>query len=78
MSAHNVNVCDITDDVKEVLKKFRFQKHTSNSALILKVFSIYSFPTSAYYTSWFNYPKSFYNYSSAYKLDFRWYFSIVT
>ncbi|CAH1642193.1 unnamed protein product [Spodoptera littoralis] len=36
MSAHNVNVCDITDDVKEVLKKFRFQKHTSNSALILK------------------------------------------
>ncbi|KAJ8707874.1 hypothetical protein PYW07_011551 [Mythimna separata] len=37
MSAHNVNVCDITDDVKEVLKKFRFQKHTSNSALILKV-----------------------------------------
>lgn len=41
MSAHNVNVCDITDDVKEVLKKFRFQKHTSNSALILKVFWLY-------------------------------------
>ncbi|PZC76068.1 glia maturation factor beta [Helicoverpa armigera] len=37
MSSHNVNVCDITDDVKEVLKKFRFQKHTTNSALILKV-----------------------------------------
>ncbi|XP_045508604.1 glia maturation factor beta [Colias croceus] len=36
MSA-NVNVCDIGDDVKEVLKKFRFQKHESNSALILKV-----------------------------------------
>ncbi|VVC99903.1 unnamed protein product [Leptidea sinapis] len=37
MSAQNVNVCDIGEDVKEVLKKFRFQKHTSNSALILKV-----------------------------------------
>ncbi|XP_049883946.1 glia maturation factor beta [Pectinophora gossypiella] len=37
MSGHNVNVCDIGDDVKEVLKKFRFQKHSSNSALILKV-----------------------------------------
>ncbi|CAG9134316.1 hypothetical protein JYU34_021882 [Plutella xylostella] len=30
-------VCDIGDDVKEVLKKFRFQKHSTNSALILKV-----------------------------------------
>ncbi|KAL4712152.1 hypothetical protein ACJJTC_011013 [Scirpophaga incertulas] len=37
MSAQNVNVCDIGDDVKEVLKRFRFQKHNSNSALILKV-----------------------------------------
>ncbi|CAH0601979.1 unnamed protein product [Chrysodeixis includens] len=37
MSSHNVNVCDITDDLKEVLKKFRFQKHTANAALILKV-----------------------------------------
>lgn len=39
MSAQNVNVCDIGDDVKEILKKFRFAKHSSNSALILKVFS---------------------------------------
>lgn len=37
MSGQNVNVCDIGDDVKEILKKFRFQKHNSNSALILKV-----------------------------------------
>lgn len=37
MSGQNVNVCDIGDDVKNVLKKFRFQKHNSNSALILKV-----------------------------------------
>lgn len=37
MSGQNVNVCDIGDDVKEVLKKFRFQKHTTNAALILKV-----------------------------------------
>lgn len=37
MSGQNVNVCDIGDEVKEALKKFRFQKHTSNSALILKV-----------------------------------------
>ncbi|CAB3233471.1 unnamed protein product [Arctia plantaginis] len=37
MSSHNLTVCDIGDDVKEVLKKFRFQKHTTNSALILKV-----------------------------------------
>ncbi|CAG9577025.1 unnamed protein product [Danaus chrysippus] len=37
MSGQNVNVCDIGEDVKEKLKKFRFQKHTSNCALILKV-----------------------------------------
>lgn len=37
MSGHNVNVCDIGDEVKEVLKKFRFTKHNSNTALILKV-----------------------------------------
>lgn len=37
MSGQNVNVCDIGEDVKNVLKKFRFQKHNSNSALILKV-----------------------------------------
>lgn len=43
MSGHNVNVCDIGDDVKEVIKKFRFQKHTSNSALILKVHIIFAY-----------------------------------
>lgn len=37
MTAHNVNVCDIGDEVKEALKKFRFQKNNNNSALILKV-----------------------------------------
>ncbi|KAJ2943296.1 hypothetical protein O0L34_g12103 [Tuta absoluta] len=37
MSAQNVNVCDIGEDVKDALKKFRFTKHTSNCALILKV-----------------------------------------
>ncbi|XP_053621847.1 glia maturation factor beta [Plodia interpunctella] len=37
MAAQNVNVCDIGETVKETLKKFRFQKHTSNRALILKV-----------------------------------------
>ncbi|XP_026313908.1 glia maturation factor beta [Hyposmocoma kahamanoa] len=37
MSAQNVNVCDITEDVKETLKKFRFAKHSSTAALILKV-----------------------------------------
>lgn len=41
MSAHNVNVCDITDDVKETLKKFRFTKNSSNAALILKVLCIF-------------------------------------
>lgn len=41
MSAQNVNVCDITEDVKETLKKFRFAKHSSNAALILKVFCIF-------------------------------------
>uniref|UniRef100_A0A8D9AKE2 Glia maturation factor beta n=1 Tax=Cacopsylla melanoneura TaxID=428564 RepID=A0A8D9AKE2_9HEMI len=32
-----VKVCDIDDDVKEALKKFRFRKAQSNAALILKV-----------------------------------------
>ncbi|GLH14535.1 hypothetical protein R5R35_012397 [Gryllus longicercus] len=35
--SHNVKVCDIGDDVKEALKKFRFRKSVDNSALILKV-----------------------------------------
>ncbi|XP_015520058.2 glia maturation factor beta [Neodiprion lecontei] len=33
----NVKVCDIEDDVKEELKKFRFRKNKNNAALILKV-----------------------------------------
>lgn len=37
MSSANVKVCDIQDDVKEALRKFRFRKHDNNSALILKV-----------------------------------------
>lgn len=41
MSAQNVNVCDITEDVKETLKKFRFAKHSSTAALILKVLCIF-------------------------------------
>lgn len=32
-----VKVCDINDDVKEALRKFRFRKAQSNAALILKV-----------------------------------------
>ncbi|RZF39545.1 hypothetical protein LSTR_LSTR001066 [Laodelphax striatellus] len=35
--SHNVKVCDIGDDVKEALKKFRFRKSETNAALILKV-----------------------------------------
>ncbi|CAI6346353.1 unnamed protein product [Macrosiphum euphorbiae] len=30
-------VCDIGDDVKETLRKFRFRKTTKNAALIMKV-----------------------------------------
>ncbi|KAL1117915.1 hypothetical protein AAG570_004228, partial [Ranatra chinensis] len=33
----NVNVCDISDEVKEAVKKFRFRKSDNNAALILKV-----------------------------------------
>uniref|UniRef100_A0A1B6LI11 ADF-H domain-containing protein n=1 Tax=Graphocephala atropunctata TaxID=36148 RepID=A0A1B6LI11_9HEMI len=33
----SVKVCDIEDDVKDALKKFRFKKHENNSALVLKV-----------------------------------------
>lgn len=34
--SQNITVCDIGDDVKEALRKFRFQKHESNTALISK------------------------------------------
>ncbi|XP_055375937.1 glia maturation factor beta [Condylostylus longicornis] len=30
-------ICDISDEVKEELRKFRFRKSTNNSAMILKV-----------------------------------------
>ncbi|XP_055838903.1 glia maturation factor beta [Episyrphus balteatus] len=30
-------ICDISDEVREELKKFRFRKNSSNSALILKI-----------------------------------------
>lgn len=33
----NVSVCDIHDNVKDAIKKFRFRKFDTNSALILKV-----------------------------------------
>ncbi|XP_030762938.1 glia maturation factor gamma [Sitophilus oryzae] len=33
----NVNICEITADVKEALKKFRFRKEQDTSALVLKV-----------------------------------------
>jgi len=32
-----MKVCDIEDDVKDALRKFRFRKHENNAALILKV-----------------------------------------
>jgi hypothetical protein len=35
--SHQVKVCDIDDDVKEALKKFRFRKNNKNAALIMKV-----------------------------------------
>lgn len=35
--SHLVKVCDIDDDVKEALKKFRFRKNDKNAALIMKV-----------------------------------------
>lgn len=34
--SHNVKVCDIDDDVKDALKKFRFRKTDTNAALISK------------------------------------------
>jgi hypothetical protein len=34
--SHHVKVCDIDDDVKEALKKFRFRKNDKNAALISK------------------------------------------
>ncbi|XP_048506880.1 glia maturation factor beta isoform X3 [Athalia rosae] len=37
MTSTNVKVCDIEDDVKDELKKFRFRRNKSNAALILKV-----------------------------------------
>lgn len=33
----NVSVCDIDDAVKEAIKKFRFRKFETNSALICKL-----------------------------------------
>uniref|UniRef100_A0A1B6CIG1 ADF-H domain-containing protein n=1 Tax=Clastoptera arizonana TaxID=38151 RepID=A0A1B6CIG1_9HEMI len=35
--SQNIKVCDIEDGVKEALRKFRFKKHETNSALIMKV-----------------------------------------
>jgi hypothetical protein len=34
--SQNVKVCDIDDDVKEELRKFRFRKNDTNAALISK------------------------------------------
>lgn len=36
----NVKVCDINDDVKDALKKFRFRKSENNAALICKCGSL--------------------------------------
>lgn len=36
----NVKVCDIDDEVKDALKKFRFRKSDKNAALVCK----YSIP----------------------------------
>ncbi|CAH0771163.1 unnamed protein product [Bemisia tabaci] len=35
--SQSVQVCDIEDDVRDAIKKFRFRKSELNSALILKV-----------------------------------------
>lgn len=40
-SFQGTKVCDIGDDVKETLRKFRFRKATTNAALISKFFNIY-------------------------------------
>ncbi|KAK3923345.1 Glia maturation factor gamma [Frankliniella fusca] len=32
-----VKVCEISDEVREAMKKFRFRKHNNNAALVLKV-----------------------------------------
>lgn len=37
MSSANVTVCDIDEEVREEIRRFRFEKHESNAALILKV-----------------------------------------
>jgi hypothetical protein len=37
--SHNVKVCDIDEDVKDALKKFRFRKNDTNAALISKCLS---------------------------------------
>lgn len=36
--SQGTKVCDIGDDVKETLRKFRFRKATTNAALISKSF----------------------------------------
>ncbi|XP_019873116.1 glia maturation factor beta [Aethina tumida] len=33
----NVNICDVTDEVKQALKEFRFRKAKDTAALVLKV-----------------------------------------
>ncbi|KAL1512501.1 hypothetical protein ABEB36_002084 [Hypothenemus hampei] len=33
----NVNICEVTEDVKQALKEFRFRKEKNTAALILKV-----------------------------------------
>lgn len=35
--AQNVQICEISDEAKESIRKFRFRKETTNAALILKV-----------------------------------------
>ena len=35
--ASSINVCEIADEVKDVLKKMRFRKAKTNAAVILKI-----------------------------------------
>jgi hypothetical protein len=49
--SHNVKVCDIDDDVKDALKKFRFRKNDTNAALISKCLSYIVIISLKYYNN---------------------------
>jgi hypothetical protein len=39
LQSHNFKLCDIDDDIKDALQKFRFRKKNTNAALISKCLS---------------------------------------